>query len=181
MTRLRLAAADTEDLQVLSARLQDAVLKLRDMSWQPKKRRFAVVVNRLQWEEGGKTRVLELADVIGRATNTLIDRIYPALTTLIERASSDSVVTLLQNIIVTGGGSQIRGIDTLLQKKLTEARAKQSNVQTRLESANNRYRLREMYAGPKTHEAFSRFDIAPSGSSGNNSNSLKVLIVDLLI
>jgi len=46
-----------------------------------------------------------------------------------------------------------------LQKKLTEARTKQSNVQTRLESANNRYRLREMYSGPKTHEAFSRFDI----------------------
>jgi phage shock protein A len=45
-----------------------------------------------------------------------------------------------------------------LQKKLTEARSKQANVQTRLESANNRYRLREMYAGPKTHEAFSRFD-----------------------
>jgi phage shock protein A len=46
-----------------------------------------------------------------------------------------------------------------LQKKLSEARTKQSNVQTRLESANNRYRLREMYAGPKTHEAFSRFDV----------------------
>jgi phage shock protein A len=46
-----------------------------------------------------------------------------------------------------------------LQKKLTEARTKQSNVQTRLESANNRYRLREMYSGPKTNEAFSRFDI----------------------
>ena len=46
-----------------------------------------------------------------------------------------------------------------LQKKLTEARTKQSNVQTRLESANNRYRLREMYSGPKTHESFSRFDI----------------------
>ncbi|MDE0877346.1 MAG: phage shock protein PspA [Sphingomonas bacterium] len=45
-----------------------------------------------------------------------------------------------------------------LQKKLTEARSKQANVQTRLESANNRYRLREMYDGPKTHEAFSRFD-----------------------
>ena len=45
-----------------------------------------------------------------------------------------------------------------LQKKLTEARGKQANVQTRLESANNRYRLREMYAGPKTNEAFSRFD-----------------------
>jgi|GEM_PF-3647786 len=53
---------------------------------------------------GGKTHTLEMGDVIGRACNTLIDKIYPALTTLIQRASSDSVVTLLQNIIITGGG-----------------------------------------------------------------------------
>jgi rod shape-determining protein MreB len=69
---------------------------------------------------GGKAHTLELGDALGRAGNALIDKIYPALTSLIQRASSDSVVTLLQNIIVTGGGSQIRGIDTLLQKKLTE-------------------------------------------------------------
>ena len=46
-----------------------------------------------------------------------------------------------------------------LQNKLREARTKQNAVQTRLESANNRTRLREMYNGPKTHEAFSRFDV----------------------
>jgi phage shock protein A len=46
-----------------------------------------------------------------------------------------------------------------LQNKLREARTKQNAVQTRLESANNRYRLREMWNGPKTHDAFSRFDI----------------------
>jgi len=69
---------------------------------------------------GGKAHTLELADVLARAGNTLIDKIYPALTTLIQRASSDSVVTLLQNIIITGGGSQIKGIDTLLQRKLTD-------------------------------------------------------------
>jgi phage shock protein A len=46
-----------------------------------------------------------------------------------------------------------------LQKKLTEARTKQANVQTRLESANNRVKLREMYAGAKTNDAFSRFDV----------------------
>ena len=57
MALLRLAAGDAEDLEVLSARLQDAVFKLKDVSWQPKQRRFAAVVNRLQWEEGGKTRV----------------------------------------------------------------------------------------------------------------------------
>jgi rod shape-determining protein MreB len=69
---------------------------------------------------GGKGRMLELGDAIGNACNTLIERIYPALTSLIARASSDSVVTLLQNIIVTGGGSQIRGIDAVLQKRLVE-------------------------------------------------------------
>ena len=46
-----------------------------------------------------------------------------------------------------------------LQNKLREARTKQNAIATRLESANNRARLREMWNGPKTHEAFSRFDI----------------------
>jgi rod shape-determining protein MreB len=69
---------------------------------------------------GGKAHTIELGDTIARACNTLIDKIYPALTTLITRAPSDSVLTLLQNIIVTGGGSQIKGIDTVLQKKLTD-------------------------------------------------------------
>jgi rod shape-determining protein MreB len=69
---------------------------------------------------GGKSRTLELGDSVGNACNTLIDKIYPALTTLIASASSDSVVTLLQNLIITGGGSQIRGIDTVLQKRLTD-------------------------------------------------------------
>jgi rod shape-determining protein MreB len=69
---------------------------------------------------GGKSHTLELGDTLARSGNALIDKIYPALTTLIQRASSDSVVTLLQNIIITGGGSQIKGIDTLLQRKLTD-------------------------------------------------------------
>lgn len=69
---------------------------------------------------GGKSRTLELGDTLGRACNLLIDRIYPALTTLISRASSDSVVILLQNLIITGGGSQIHGIDTVLQKRLVD-------------------------------------------------------------
>jgi len=68
----------------------------------------------------GKAHVLELGDLLGRSTNTLIDKIYPALIALISRASSDSVVTLLQNIVVTGGGSQVKGIDTVLQQRLAD-------------------------------------------------------------
>ncbi|WP_415910065.1 rod shape-determining protein [Oleiharenicola sp. Vm1] len=67
---------------------------------------------------GGKSHTLELGEIIGRACNRLIEKIYPALTALIARASSDSVAQLLQNIVVTGGGSRIRGIDLVLQEKL---------------------------------------------------------------
>ena len=56
---LKLAAADAEDLEMLSARLQDAVGKLKDFVWLPKQRRFAAMVNRFRWEEakGPGTRV----------------------------------------------------------------------------------------------------------------------------
>jgi len=46
-----------------------------------------------------------------------------------------------------------------LQAKLREARARQNSIVTRLESAQNRQRMREIYAGPKVDEAFSRFEI----------------------
>ncbi|QNE31028.1 phage shock protein PspA [Sphingomonas sp. NBWT7] len=46
-----------------------------------------------------------------------------------------------------------------LQNKLREARTRQNSIATRLESANNRTKLREMWNGPRTHEAFSRFDM----------------------
>ena len=46
-----------------------------------------------------------------------------------------------------------------LQGKLREARARQNAIMNRLESAHNRARMREMYAGPKVDEAFSRFDL----------------------
>ena len=46
-----------------------------------------------------------------------------------------------------------------LQKKLAEARARQSSVVNRLESAENRIRLREMTHGDRTQDAFARFDI----------------------
>jgi phage shock protein A len=46
-----------------------------------------------------------------------------------------------------------------LQGKLREARARQNSVMTRLESAENRIKVREAYAGSKVEEAFARFDI----------------------
>jgi hypothetical protein len=49
MTDLKLLALDQEDLSILSAHLQDAVLKVEDMAFLPRQRRFAAVLNRFDW------------------------------------------------------------------------------------------------------------------------------------
>ncbi|WP_219893341.1 phage shock protein PspA [Aquisediminimonas profunda] len=46
-----------------------------------------------------------------------------------------------------------------LQAKLREARTRQNAIMTRLESAHNRIKVREAYAGSKVEEAFARFDV----------------------
>ncbi|WP_336965820.1 phage shock protein PspA [Sphingobium aquiterrae] len=46
-----------------------------------------------------------------------------------------------------------------LQAKLREARARQNSLVTRMESAQNRLRVREAYAGEKVNDAFARFDM----------------------
>ena len=46
-----------------------------------------------------------------------------------------------------------------LQAKLREARTRQNAIASRLESAHNRVRMREVYAGAKAEEAFSQFEL----------------------
>lgn len=57
--RIKLKAADAEDLEIISARVQDAVGRLKDFVWLPRERRFAMLLNRFRWEEprGNGTRV----------------------------------------------------------------------------------------------------------------------------
>jgi hypothetical protein len=49
MSTLKLIALDADDLKVISAHLQDAVLKVGDMAYVPKERRFAAILNRFDW------------------------------------------------------------------------------------------------------------------------------------
>lgn len=52
MPDLRLLAIDTEDLEVISAYVQDAVVRVEDMGFARSDRRFALLMNRYAWEEG---------------------------------------------------------------------------------------------------------------------------------
>jgi Protein of unknown function (DUF2948) len=49
MVELKLIALDADDLAVLSAHLQDAVIQVADIAYLPKQRRFAAVGNRFDW------------------------------------------------------------------------------------------------------------------------------------
>jgi len=77
-----------------------------------------------------------------------------------------------------------------LQGKLREARARQNSLVTRMESAQNRLRLREAYAGEKVNDAFARFDMlerrvdmaegrADAMSLGNQPKTLEEEIAEL--
>lgn len=49
MHNLKLIAFDAEDLAVVSAHLQDAVIKVGDMAYLPAEKRFAALLNRFDW------------------------------------------------------------------------------------------------------------------------------------
>lgn len=54
MSGLKLLAQDEEDLKIISAHLQDAVMRVGDVAYLPRRRRFAVVMSRFCWEHNGE-------------------------------------------------------------------------------------------------------------------------------
>ena len=54
---LRLLAQDIEDLEVISAALQDAIVKVGDINFESGARRLTMALNRYRWETKGGERV----------------------------------------------------------------------------------------------------------------------------
>lgn len=69
---------------------------------------------------GGKPRKIEIGKQVGESCNELLQEIFESLKKVIAMASPQSVFSLLQNIILTGGGSRIRNIDQELQRLLSD-------------------------------------------------------------
>jgi hypothetical protein len=46
---LKLVALDKDDIEVVSAHVQDAMVKLGDILWQPREHRFVMALNRFDW------------------------------------------------------------------------------------------------------------------------------------
>ncbi len=92
--RLRLIALDTEDLAILSAHVQDAVLKVGDMRWIPQEKRFVLAMNRFVWESAAKGSWFK-GDYQRRRSALHFERVEAVKASGIDRDAKDSVLELL--------------------------------------------------------------------------------------
>lgn len=51
MTPLKLVALDEDDLKIVSAHVQDALMKVGDIAWLKGERRVVIAMNRFAWEQ----------------------------------------------------------------------------------------------------------------------------------
>jgi len=89
MDLLRLVALDQEDLAVVSAHFQDAIVRVGDLAYLPQERRFAIVGRRFDWEAnpGDPPR--------RRLTGLHFERVQTVRLRGIDRGNPEAVLNLL--------------------------------------------------------------------------------------
>jgi len=65
---LKLRAEDADDLAVLSACLQDAIVPVRDLAYVPDQKIFIFVANRFRWESGSRPEAGERQRILCAVT-----------------------------------------------------------------------------------------------------------------
>jgi Protein of unknown function (DUF2948) len=103
---LKLLAHDAQDLQVISAALQDAVGKVGDIRYEPAARRLTLGLNRYRWEKGERTRqrvrtALQFGDV------------HEVKARRIRREARDAVLCLMAITFEPAGEEDPGGVVTL--------------------------------------------------------------------
>jgi Protein of unknown function (DUF2948) len=95
MAELNLIALDADDLAIMSAHLQDALLKVGDMAWLPAERRFAAVGNRFDWAEALKVEKGRPPDYIRRRSGLRFERVQAAQLLGLDLQRKDAILSLL--------------------------------------------------------------------------------------
>ena len=95
MPELKLIAFDSDDLAVISAHLQDAVLKVADIAYLPRERRFAAVGNRFDWADALTDGKPKTRDYVRRQMALRFERVLGAKMHGIDASRKDAVLALL--------------------------------------------------------------------------------------
>lgn len=99
MDALKLVALDEDDLKIVSAHVQDAVMKVADLEFAPKGRHFTVAMNRFAWEKAGG--VFSRRNERHRAVLNF-DRVLSVRSTGIDMKEPENVLSLLAVQFVPG-------------------------------------------------------------------------------
>jgi Protein of unknown function (DUF2948) len=91
MDLLKLVALDKEDLEIVSAHLQDAVVKVDEIVWQPEANRLVVALNRFDWEAA----TTETPAWQRRRSALRFDRVLSFKSRNVQPADKDKVLNLL--------------------------------------------------------------------------------------
>lgn len=94
-TPLRLAALDAEDLQIISAHTQDAVMRVDSMVFRPKSQRFTIILSRFNWETAGQKKRRRGKNFERRQSALNFDRVLAVKVQHIDTQDQDNVVELL--------------------------------------------------------------------------------------
>ena len=119
-SELKLIALDAEDLGVISAHLQDAVLRVGDMRFLPQQKRFATLANRFDWGKAfgaGNKSVRPGKNSIGplrRRTGLRFERVLAAKVTGIDIKDARAALALLSIGFVPANGSDAPDGDVTL-------------------------------------------------------------------
>ncbi|WP_367715901.1 DUF2948 family protein [Nitratireductor sp. GISD-1A_MAKvit] len=95
MDFLKLVALDDVDLAIVSAHLQDAVVKVGDLAFEPANNRFAGAFNRFVWEKERKRSFLRKSAHERRRSILHFDRVQSVRATSIDRSRPEDVLSLL--------------------------------------------------------------------------------------
>jgi hypothetical protein len=95
MAELKLIALDADDLAVISAHMQDAVLKVADLAYLPAQKRFAALGNRFDWAEALKDGRPRGEGYARRQAALRFERVLAAKVQGIDMRRKDTVLSLL--------------------------------------------------------------------------------------
>lgn len=85
-----LRALDGDDLKVISALVQDAVFPMAEMTWDRRRRRFALLLNRFRWEDAATRLPPERVQAV-----LVIEDALAVASQGIDRADRDLIVSIL--------------------------------------------------------------------------------------
>lgn len=91
---LNLGALDAEDLQVVSALVQDAVFPVTEMSWRAKEHRFAILLNRFRWEDRDNAEKRH-RDVERVQSLLVIENVLKVASQGVDRSDKDMILSML--------------------------------------------------------------------------------------